>query len=465
MKGKHLWVFLSSVLAVVCLSAAACAGSLRGTPQAEAHPLRAEQTEKSVAARAKTIVEAEDAYLFSGCAAAEKSACSQGAIVQSASRAYAEYAVEAEGEEVVDLTVKLNYIGDQTSMAQVMEIAFNGEPLSLADKPLHRTSKDRTAYEEFPLGKVSLRQGQNTLRMTCKDESFFVDYFAFSVPTVYEGGMSVIEAENALAVSINHPAPLAGASGGSVLDHVSTGKFAFTVISSKAALASAALCFAYRGDGDRALANMMKIYVNGRQLTLGNVTVSPSPDGEVASFSLGTVYLRSGANTIAVESKSRSIQYDAIVLSEAELPVMEYGEPCVVEAEAGARCEGCGVQTQGGRMFVSDNAANSSVTYLVRADSDFSAQLHICIGYWGAYDRLGRVLYITVNGRLLNLDGVAVHASDSEENCKFELCDAGMVPLNAGINCIVITSVDAHYNLDHFILDSFIVEMQPSYGA
>lgn len=403
----------------------------------------------------KQIYEAEDAdTLENGCFVGTNSNCSGGMRLENmtaSNAAYAEYIVNSDKAGYADLSVKIAYVRNETSMGKVMAVSVNGEELGLSNAPVYHIDDTYNSYYEFPLGRISLKKGENTVRFESVGGGFHFDYFALSTPEVYSGGVLKLEAENASTASVAYPANDSAASSGRVLNQSTAGKFTVTVYAKKPVLSELVICFAYAGkSGAKRFNEMMAISVNGRTITLDDRTISPH-DGAAQKYntiSIGNILLQGGENKIVVNSYSSYLFYDSFLLTETDNTDVEPRAETIIQAEHAALTGGCRIEQKGGIEAVVDNSPNSAVTFLLYAESDFSAEFAIRLNYTGSENTLEKVMYITVNGYLVNLLDTEVESSTVSYTESY----IGEIPLFKGENIVVITSIDGNYKLDYIML-------------
>ncbi|MCH5161983.1 MAG: hypothetical protein J1G38_00650 [Clostridiales bacterium] len=362
------------------------------------------------------------------------------------------YTIKSDKAVRAEMSLKMSYIGSSVNMREVLSISVNGTPVDLDYAAVYRTCSDYKTFFEFPVGTVELRGGDNTVTVTNVGGGYSIDYFAISPILNYTGKALVIEAEDAVVDGSAYPQERAGASGGRVLDNRTGGRIIFALNSNNAALTALKLRFGYSSDLNGShVSDICNISVNGRSLA-NEIALEKSSSKEVGfyEYTVGNLLLRAGENKIVIENRNGGVFYDSIALTD-EIKTEFVGESLTVGAESAACAGGSRVEYANGKAVIAFNSATTSAQFLIYSQSAQAAALQLSLAYWGIADALDEVLFVTVNGYLLDLSEIPSAPSALETEDKyydFQTHLLGDITLEAGCNIVSVTSIGSTYNVE-----------------
>jgi hypothetical protein len=406
-----------------------------------------------VCAKEKIVIEGESAIFFgNNCHASDVDVCSGGkALVDmsSSQQAYADYKISASEGAMANASIKLSYIRDKLIMSNVLKIVFNGVEIDLSKSPVHHTCDDYKSFAEFPLGQISLKKGDNDMRISSVGGGFWVDYISFSPVQELSQKSVVLEAESALVGNNGYPVINEHASGKKVLANVDDGKFTLTVNAERACIMRAEIRFVYCDSYTPLTFNsMMGISVNGKNLVLEDGWVNPTASSQFRRVFIGNVFLHEGENKIVVNSNAKNVYYDCIALYGEQTTTINGNGKTNVDVQTFATMGGSALDEHDGTPYVSYNNYTTCISFMLNATDNLSLALSLDLSYWGTKTKIDEVLFITINGYLLNLKDLNVSGFQGD-NQYYEVVNynLGDVSLERGANVITITAVGGKYNL------------------
>ena len=367
------------------------------------------------------------------------------------------YSFQSDNVVNAEMSLKMSYTGNAVCMQDVLSVTVNGNPVNLSQSAVYHTCSDYNTFFEFPIGTVQVQSGINTVTITNVGGRYSLDYFAINPISNYTSKPLIIEAENSTVVGSAYPQERVGASGGKVLDNRTDGKIIFTVNSYNPALTSLKLRLGYSSTlNGTNLSNICSISVNGRSLA-NEIALEKNYSKEVDfyEYTAGNIFLRTGENKIVIENYNNGVFYDCIVLTESIETVFN-GSSLTINAENAACAGGNRVQYANDDVVIAFNSATSSSHFLVYSDISRLATLTLDLAYWGTCDTLGEVLFVTVNGYLLDLSEVTVMASELTTNDRyydFKLYSLGNITFESGYNLITVTAINSEYNVRSLIVN------------
>ena len=350
------------------------------------------------------------------------------------------------GVASVALVMKNN--GVESRLSEFCDIFINGQKWKT-----DAICPSSNRFAEVYLGEISLKSGENEIRIFNKNGDYQLDYLILNTESNYSpnGYTLRYEAEDAKlsqsAVIANSPS---ASKGNAVKSRVSATEIEYNLYSYKEVKTHLAIRLSYAGESVR-LCDLFAVYVNRTPIKVDDWLVLDMGDSqEYCEFYVGSVSFNKGNNEIEIYSLTDKVYYlDYITLYNLQAP--NSGEELICEGEkANISKDLCewDKTASGGKVVNFKNSSGEEWELKIQADEEITVELIVSLINQSSVKRpLQDCCTIIVNETVIDVSQLYIFAT--EKNGLFVEYNVGAITLQKGLNTVKIIGGSIGFYMDY----------------